>query len=46
MLSTVGAVASVVIVLFGDVILAVLIIVGIMKIHNYFKNKKKNIQKK
>ena len=38
---TVGAAASVVLVLFGDVLLTALIIMGIVKIHNYFKNKKK-----
>ena len=44
--STVGAAASfVMIVLFGDVIVATLIILGIMKIHKHFKNKK-NIKTK
>lgn len=38
---TVGAAASFVLVFFGDVLLTALIVLGIVKIHNYFKNKKK-----
>jgi hypothetical protein len=38
---TAGAVASIIVVFFGDVLLVTLIAMGIVKIHKHFKNKKK-----